>query len=119
MTGLGKFSPVNAFSKKKCAMRRLMRKPHSLMTRCFVECLTKINKYLGDFPESDVSNYMGETELNRYSYTVWITAGVNKPTFMNLIFIFPTRSQSECLNPWILQSKIRRVIRKHFKETDY
>ena len=56
--------PINAISKKKRTMRRVMRKPQSMTFKHFASRLTKINNFLPIFPVSDTSKKMEMGELN-------------------------------------------------------
>ena len=64
--GLGAyFFPVNSLSKKKRAMRRIMRKPRGLKVRRYSYCLIDLNEYLDSFPGENMPDKIGLTELNQ------------------------------------------------------
>ena len=58
------FFLVNSLSKQNRAMRRCMKKPHSLKLRQYDVCLFDLNEYLDSFPGATMSDNMGVTELN-------------------------------------------------------
>ena len=57
------FFLVNSLSKQNRAMRRCMKKPHSLKLRQYDVCLFDLNEYLDSFPGATMSDNMGVTEL--------------------------------------------------------
>ena len=63
------FSPLNAVSKQKRAMRLTMQqniqKPHTVPFKRSVARLTDIKNYLSLFPGSNDSNNMDKAELNK------------------------------------------------------
>ena len=61
---LGYFPPINALSKQKCAMGRVIRKPQYLPFKIFVARLTKINNYLPLFSGSSAAKKIPPKELN-------------------------------------------------------
>ena len=59
------YSPtLNTLSKKKQAIRRVIRKPSDMPLKHFVAQLTKINNFLPLFPGSDASKNIPPEELN-------------------------------------------------------
>ena len=56
---------INALSKKNCAMRRGMMKPHGLKVRCYAACMVGVNEYLDTLPGAKENGKIGEMELNK------------------------------------------------------
>ena len=54
---LGYFFPINALSKKRCSMRRVMHKPQDIPFKSFAARLTELNKYLTLFTGSSAAKY--------------------------------------------------------------
>ena len=63
--GLGTyFPPVNALSKRKCAMCRGMKNPRGFKVRFYAACIIDLNKYFSVLPGAKESDECFETEFN-------------------------------------------------------
>ena len=56
---------MNALSKQKRAIRRMMRKPRSLKLRGYAARLIELNEYFTVFPGENISDCFYVTELNK------------------------------------------------------
>ena len=84
--GLGTyFSPVNALSKKICAMRHGIRNPRSLKVRRYAACLIDLNEYLDVLHGAKISNCFGVTELNEILLNSMTNRWTNQEYFQGII----------------------------------
>ena len=77
-----------------------MRKPLFLKIRRFTARLTKLNYYKGSFLGSYSSNNMVESELNEILFYIMLNGCSKQAYLRDLVFKFPARRQSTCLNVW-------------------
>ena len=72
------FFPVNAMSKKNCAMCRKIRNPYGLKVRCYAARLVGLKKYLASFPGSKMTGKSVMTDSNEFLLNIMPNSWINK-----------------------------------------
>ena len=85
---------MNFLSKKRRTMRRVMRKPQSMLFKIFAARLTKMNNFLLILSESDASKKMNNEDLNNFLLCAVPNAWV-KESYLQI-----------CTLSWILRGKL-------------